>query len=302
MLSDYYREDGERLYDMNFMATNFVSTFDPFMTFTDDPDFVGAMNTSGMTDEQLIDMTWDMHKTEPYDVLTYEQKWIEFQKYYNELLPTMPIYSNVYFDFHTNWLQNYYAGSEINWPEAVLYAYIAEPVETAPDEVQSGLDLDDDMKIDGGNDFGDDDFESSSNRSNTRYIKRTPSMAGRPRKGFNVLGKKRRSELHQMKHLKEQDIRQPIVCDDGNQIVDGRNQRAGSYGGIDVNLFEEHRHSGAHKAGKHHGEHQRRARAPGDAQGIEQRFALEQPDVQPDEHERQKAKHQAAEKCRRAFP
>ncbi len=67
MLSDYYREDGERLYDMNFMATNFVSTFDPFMTFTDDPDFVGAMNTSGMTDEQLIDMTWDMHKTEPYD-------------------------------------------------------------------------------------------------------------------------------------------------------------------------------------------------------------------------------------------
>ena len=159
MLSDYYREDGERLYDMNFMATNFVSTFDPFMTFTDDPDFVGAMNTSGMTDEQLIDMTWDMHKTEPYDVLTYEQKWIEFQKYYNELLPTMPIYSNVYFDFHTNWLHNYYAGSEINWPEAVLYAYIAEPVETAPDEVQSGLDLDDDMKIDGGNDFGDDDFE-----------------------------------------------------------------------------------------------------------------------------------------------
>ena len=89
-------------------------------------------------------------------MLTYEQKWIEFQKYYNELLPTMPIYSNVYFDFHTNWLQNY---SEINWPEAVLYAYIAEPVETTPDEAQSCLDLDDDMKIDGGNDFGDDDFE-----------------------------------------------------------------------------------------------------------------------------------------------
>ena len=41
----------------------------------------------------------------------------------------------------------------------MLYAYIAEPVETAPDKVQSGLDLDDDMEIDGGNDFGDDDFE-----------------------------------------------------------------------------------------------------------------------------------------------
>lgn len=41
----------------------------------------------------------------------------------------------------------------------MLYAYIAEPVETTPDEAQSGLDLDDDMEIDGGNDFGDDDFE-----------------------------------------------------------------------------------------------------------------------------------------------
>lgn len=156
MLSDYYREDGERLYDMNFMATNFVSTFDPFMTFTDDDDFVGAMNTSGVTDEQLIDVTWDMHQTEPYDALTYEQKWIEFQKYYNDLLPTMPIYSNVYFDFHTNWLQNYYAGSEINWPQAVIYAYMAEPVEATPDEA---LGADDGMEIDGADDFGDNDFE-----------------------------------------------------------------------------------------------------------------------------------------------
>ena len=156
MLSDYYREDGERLYDMNFMATNFVSTFDPFMTFTDDDDFVGAMNTSGVTDEQLIDITWDMHQTEPYDALTYEQKWIEFQKYYNDLLPTMPIYSNVYFDFHTNWLQNYYAGSEINWPQAVIYAYMAEPVEATPDEA---LGADDGKEIDGADDFGDDDFE-----------------------------------------------------------------------------------------------------------------------------------------------
>ena len=68
----------------------------------------------------------------------------------------MPIYSNVYFDFHTNWLQNYYAGSEINWPQAVIYAYMAEPVEATPDEA---LGADDGMEIDGADDFGDDDFE-----------------------------------------------------------------------------------------------------------------------------------------------
>lgn len=160
------------------------------MTFTDDPDFVGAMNTSGMTDEQLIDMTWDMHKTEPYDVLTYEQKWIEFQKYYNELLPTMPIYSNVYFDFHTNWLQNYYAGSEINWPEAVLYAYIAEPVETARTRCRAVWTLTTTWRSTTGTTSATMILRSSSNRSNTRYIKRTPSMAGRPRKGVQCFGEK----------------------------------------------------------------------------------------------------------------
>ena len=91
-------------------------------------------------------------------------------------------------------------------------------------------------------------------------------MAGRPRKGFNVLGKKRRSELHQMENLKEEEIGQPVIGDDGHQIVDGGNQRAGSDGGIDMNLLKEDRDDRADKAGKHHGKHQRRARAPGDAQ------------------------------------
>ena len=61
-------------------------------------------------------------------------------------------------------------------------------------------------------------------------------MAGRPRKGFNVLGKKRRSELHQMENLKEEEIGQPVIGDDGHQIVGGGNQRAGSDGGIDMNV------------------------------------------------------------------
>ena len=42
-------------------------------------------------------------------------------------------------------------------------------------------------------------------------------MAGRPRKGFNVLGKKRRSELHQMEHLKEQDI-PDYSCKEGESL------------------------------------------------------------------------------------
>ena len=106
-------------------------------------------------------------------------------------------------------------------------------------------------------------------------------MAGRPRKGFNVLGKKRRSELHQMKHLKEQDIRQPIVCDDGNQIVDGRNQRAGSHGGVYAQFFEEQRHAGPHYAGYRHRKQQRHAYAARYAEGEGRRLGLEEHYVKP---------------------
>lgn len=41
MLADYYRVDGERKYNMNFMATNFANAFDPYYTFITDPSVPG---------------------------------------------------------------------------------------------------------------------------------------------------------------------------------------------------------------------------------------------------------------------
>ena len=41
----------------------------------------------------------------------------------------MPIYSNIYFDFFTDWLQNYEPATYYSWPVAILYAYYAEPEE-----------------------------------------------------------------------------------------------------------------------------------------------------------------------------
>ncbi len=142
MLADYYRENGERRYDMNFMATNFNSIFDPYYTFVTDETIEGAVNTSGIRDKKLMELAWDMHKTEPMDLLGYEQKWLAFQARFNEMLPTMPIYSNVYFDFHTDWLQNYRPNSYYSWPVAILYAYYAEPLQPEPSVTPDGLEQD----------------------------------------------------------------------------------------------------------------------------------------------------------------
>ncbi len=133
LLADYYRDNGERRYDMNFMATNFVSTFDPYLVFSGRSDMQGAVNTSGIVDEELVNRAFEMRSTEPGDLLTFVQRWISMQERYNEILPTMPIYSNVYFDFHTDWLQNYYPNAEYSWPVALLYAFYGEPpVEAEP--------------------------------------------------------------------------------------------------------------------------------------------------------------------------
>lgn len=130
VLADHLHENSTRRYDISFMATNFISIFDPLVDFAYDENGIGSQNASGIMDEQLEQLTWEMHKTTAGDALTYEQRWLAFQKRFNELLPTMPIYSNIYFDVFADWLQNYYTNSEINWPTALLYAFVQEPEQT----------------------------------------------------------------------------------------------------------------------------------------------------------------------------
>ena len=125
LLADYYREDG-RAFDLNFMATNFVSVFDPYLHFVKDDRFEGSMNTSGIDDAELLKLAWDMHETEPFNELEFLQEWQLFQERFNEILPTIPIYSNIYFDFYTYALRNYNPGSEYDWPVALLYSWIDE--------------------------------------------------------------------------------------------------------------------------------------------------------------------------------
>ena len=86
-------------------------------------------NASGLNDKKLSQYALKMQKTLPMDFLAYEQNWLAYQKRFNEVLPALPLYTNVYFDFHTNKLQNYELNSYTNWPTAILYAYYWEPIE-----------------------------------------------------------------------------------------------------------------------------------------------------------------------------
>ena len=126
LLHSYYRET-ERTTDMIYLATNFHVMVDPSITYsTDDTLNHQIWNNTYSDDEDLFYRAVNMRKTEPMDVFEYVSKWMSFQARYNEVLPTIPIYSNIYFDFWNAQLQNYYITGSVTWSQAILEAYFGD--------------------------------------------------------------------------------------------------------------------------------------------------------------------------------
>lgn len=129
VLPMYYGQQ-ERDYDMIWLASNFDVMFDPSPLFAPD----SATNTTGINDQELYDLAADMKKTEPGDLLTYCQKWVLFLKRFSEVEPMIPVYSNVYFDFYPDVLQNYIINENTTWSEAIVPSYLSDPPEETPEE------------------------------------------------------------------------------------------------------------------------------------------------------------------------
>lgn len=125
LLKSYYRQT-ERTTDMIYLATNFHVIVDPSITYsTDKTKNHEIWNNTYSDDEDLWYRAVNMRKTEPGDVFEYVSKWVSFQERYNEVLPTIPIYSNIYFDFLNSNLQNYWITGQVTWSQAILPAYFA---------------------------------------------------------------------------------------------------------------------------------------------------------------------------------
>ncbi|MDL2318805.1 hypothetical protein LJC74_07030, partial [Eubacteriales bacterium OttesenSCG-928-A19] len=84
--------------------------------------YQGVTNMSGLKDERLMGLALDMRETQPTDMESYVSKWLAFQQYFVEVMPLVPLYSNVYYDFYTSDLQNYDIMAHANWALAILYA------------------------------------------------------------------------------------------------------------------------------------------------------------------------------------
>ncbi len=129
--------EGTRDADMFFMANNFDILFDPATTF----EVGGAHSTTKQSDAELYNLAVAMRETEPGEVLEYVQKWLAFEEKFNESLPMIPIYSNVYFDFFTSKMQDYDIAENTTWAEAILGAVKADIPEYEVEEAEEENEL-----------------------------------------------------------------------------------------------------------------------------------------------------------------
>lgn len=117
---------GVPTYGMYNLATNWTAQYDQSYKFTMDPELVAAgYNTQFTKDEQLDQLSMDMvYGVESGDDAAYLEKWVAFVERWNEYLPEIPLYSNVYHDVMNDKIQNLECNALWGFSRAVVYATV----------------------------------------------------------------------------------------------------------------------------------------------------------------------------------
>ena len=130
----------DEAYDMIYLGNNFSFVFNPSVIFSN-----GAARKEENAEQdslpavhaELRDLALEMDRTEPSDTFSYMKKWVGFQERLSETLPILPVYINVYFDFYTRELNNYWIADHTTWGNAIVAARMTKG--TVTDKEMEGL-------------------------------------------------------------------------------------------------------------------------------------------------------------------
>lgn len=95
-LYNYPKEDPD--YTAFNMGSDFGVPFDPWLYYSQE----GPFNKTRTNDPEADKITEDLRKTDPSDVEGFLDKWVKFQIWYNDYLPEIPLYSNIFHTGYTN--------------------------------------------------------------------------------------------------------------------------------------------------------------------------------------------------------
>lgn len=133
LLNYMYRQDAYGIggdysmptYNMFNLATGYNGgVYDESYNWTTDPEYIEqGYNVQHLYDEQLDKLSMDMvYGVEPDDEATYLDLWEKYIIRWNELLPMVPLYSNIYVTVYPNTIDNYAEDSFWGFERAILYA------------------------------------------------------------------------------------------------------------------------------------------------------------------------------------
>jgi ABC-type transport system substrate-binding protein len=150
LLRSYNDKDVEHI-DMFYLGDDFNIEFDPQLFFLAGDPNAPEEDTLAWAHSQMAEYARLMCETEPSDALSFVKKWIIFQEELSDLLPLIPVYSNVYFDFYTIDLQFYDILKYITWGDAIVPAIFerkeikpVEEEEEEPEDLEEGEEIFDD--------------------------------------------------------------------------------------------------------------------------------------------------------------
>lgn len=112
-------------YNMFNLATGYNGgVYDESYNWTLDPEYIEqGMNIQHLYDKELDKLSMDMvYGVEPGDEATYLSLWEKYIIRWNELLPMVPLYSNIYVTVYPNTIDNYAEDSFWGFERAILYA------------------------------------------------------------------------------------------------------------------------------------------------------------------------------------
>ncbi|NLW20257.1 MAG: ABC transporter substrate-binding protein [Clostridiales bacterium] len=117
---------GVPTYGMYNLASNFNPIYDQSYSWTLDPELVEqGYNVNFLFDEQLDKLSMDMvYGVNADDPDTYLKIWIDYIVRWNELLPEVPLYSNIYYTIFFDKLHGYAQNPYWGFENAIVYSWI----------------------------------------------------------------------------------------------------------------------------------------------------------------------------------
>ncbi len=134
LLNFYYRDEtvGEKYgvptYCLFNLASNYNPPFSLAYEFTDDPALLDAgWNSCRIFDDELDTLSMGMvYGLSSEQTEEHLDTFCQLMDRWNDLMPALPLYSNIYVTMYPDWLEGYEQDSFWSFQDAILYCTIAE--------------------------------------------------------------------------------------------------------------------------------------------------------------------------------